>query len=181
MSKRLESYRIGRTLGVGSFSKVKFGVHEPTGKRVAVKVLNKLQLKKMEMEQKVYREIEILAQLNHPHVIRLYEMIETPSDIYVIMEYVSKGELFDYIVTNGRLNEVHARRFFQQMIAGIQYCHAKGVVHRDLKPENILLDEDLNLRIADFGLANTMKDGCFLKTSCGSSNYAAPEIISDVF
>ena len=89
----------------------------------------------MEMEHKVAREIEILAQQNHPHVIRLYEVLDTPSDIFVIMEYIARGELFDYIVTHGRLSEREARGFFQQIIAGVQYCHAKGIVYRDLKPE----------------------------------------------
>ncbi|ETO28453.1 snf1a Snf1-related kinase SNF1a [Reticulomyxa filosa] len=103
-AKQIGLYQLGRTLGVGSFSKVKLGVHGPTGKRVAIKILNKQQLKKLEMEAKINREIEILAQLNHPHVIRLYEMIETGSDICLVMEYVPKGELFDYIVANGRLN-----------------------------------------------------------------------------
>ncbi|KAG6522232.1 hypothetical protein ZIOFF_019370 [Zingiber officinale] len=114
----------------------------------------------------------------HPHIIRLYEVIETPSDIYVVMEYVKSGELFDYIVEKGRLLEDEARRFFQQIISGVEYCHRNMVVHRDLKPENLLLDSKCNVKIADFGLSNVMRDGHFLKTSCGSPNYAAPEVIS---
>ena len=133
----------------------------------------------MEMEAKTESEIAILASLNHPHIIRLYEVIRTQSDIFVVMEYVARGELFDYIVTNGRLTEADARKYFQQIICGLEYCHYKGIVHRDLKPENLLLDDDGNLRIADFGLSNKMKDGFFLKTSCGSPNYAAPEVICD--
>ncbi|KAJ8438927.1 hypothetical protein Cgig2_033814 [Carnegiea gigantea] len=114
----------------------------------------------------------------HPHIIRLYEVIETPSDIYVVMEYVKSGELFDYIVEKGRLQEDEARNFFQQIISGVEYCHRNMVVHRDLKPENLLLDSYHNVKIADFGLSNIMRDGHFLKTSCGSPNYAAPEVIS---
>jgi serine/threonine protein kinase len=95
-----------------------------------------------------------------------------------VMEYVSEGELFDFIVEKGRLSEGDARRFFQQFISGVEYCHRHMVVHRDLKPENLLLDQDFNLKIADFGLSNMMRDGYFLKTSCGSPNYAAPEVIS---
>lgn len=94
------------------------------------------------------------------------------------MEYVSGGELFDYIVKNGRLGQDEARRFFQQIVSGVDYCHRHMVVHRDLKPENLLLDDSLNVKIADFGLSNMMMDGEFLRTSCGSPNYASPEIIS---
>jgi len=179
MPNRIGSYRLGRTLGIGSFSKVKVGTHETTRKRVAIKILNKKKLRSMEMESKVESEIAILASLNHPHIIRLYEVIRTQSDIFMVMEYVARGELFDYIVTNGRLTESEALKFFQQIICGIEYIHYKGIVHRDLKPENLLLDDNGNLRIADFGLSNKMKDGFFLKTSCGSPNYAAPEVIND--
>ena len=129
------------------------------------------------MEQKVRREIKILRLFDHPHIIRLYEVIDTPTDIFVIMEYVSGGELFDYIVMKGRLAENEARRFFQQILTGIEYCHHHMVVHRDLKPENLLLSAENSVKIADFGLSNLMTDGCFLKTSCGSPNYAAPEVI----
>jgi len=114
----------------------------------------------------------------HPHIIRLYEVMETQADIYVVMEYVKAGELFDYIVEKGRLMEDEARHFFQQIISGVEYCHRHMVVHRDLKPENILLDSKMNVKTADFGLSNVMHDGHFLKTSCGSPNYAAPEVIS---
>lgn len=126
----------------------------------------------------VRREIKILRLFMHPHIIRLYEVIETPNDIYVVMEYVRSGELFDYIVEKGRLVEDEARYFFQQIISGVEYCHRHMVVHRDLKPENLLLDTRANVKIADFGLSNVMRDGHFLKTSCGSPNYAAPEVIS---
>ncbi|CAI5499650.1 unnamed protein product [Closterium sp. Naga37s-1] len=172
----------------------------------------------MDMDEKVKREIKILRLFMHPHIIRQYEVIETPTDIFVIMEYVKCGELFDYIVEKGRLAEDEARRFFQQrgalpsqhggartgtscplalhspplfltfpfplrtlllqIISGVEYCHRNMVVHRDLKPENLLLDGKGNIKIADFGLSNVMRDGHFLKTSCGSPNYAAPEVIS---
>eukprot|EP01103_Thecamoeba_quadrilineata_P013486 TRINITY_DN3766_c0_g1_i1.p1 TRINITY_DN3766_c0_g1~~TRINITY_DN3766_c0_g1_i1.p1 ORF type:complete len:513 (+),score=82.04 TRINITY_DN3766_c0_g1_i1:190-1539(+) len=133
------------------------------------------------MEEKIKREIKALSLFRHPHIIKLYEVIETPSNIYMIMEYVSGGELFDYIVQNGKLSEDEARRFFQQIISGVEYCHKHMVAHRDLKPENLILDSNANVKIADFGLSNSMRDGDFLKTSCGSPNYAAPEVISGNF
>lgn len=131
-----------------------------------------------QLEEKVKREIKILKMCDHPHIIHLYEVIETPTDVYVFIEYSSGGELFDYIVERGRLSESEARRFFQQLLSGVEYCHKNTIAHRDLKPENLLLDQDSNVKIADFGLSNCMRDGWFLKTSCGSPNYAAPEVIS---
>lgn len=104
-------------------------------------------------------------------------MIKTPVEIIMVLEYAG-GELFDYIVQNGKMREDAARRFFQQIICAVEYCHRHKIVHRDLKPENLLLDESLNVKIADFGLSNIMTDGNFLKTSCGSPNYAAPEVIN---
>lgn len=175
---RVGSYRLGKTLGVGSFSKVKLAEHEPTGKKVAVKILNRQKIRAQQMEEKLKREIKILKMCMHPHIIRLYEVIETSTDIYVVTEFSPGGELFDYIVERGRLSEGEARRFFQQIISGVEYCHKHMIAHRDLKPENLLLDEHSNVKIADFGLSNCMRDGCFLKTSCGSPNYAAPEVIS---
>lgn len=106
------------------------------------------------------------------------QVISTPTDIFMIMEYVSGGELFDYIVKRGKLQEHEARRFFQQIISGVDYCHRHMIVHRDLKPENLLLDQNMHVKIADFGLSNMMMDGEFLRTSCGSPNYAAPEVPS---
>ncbi|KAH0762758.1 hypothetical protein KY290_018831 [Solanum tuberosum] len=177
-SPYLRNYRVGKTLGHGSFGKVKIAEHLLTGHKVAIKILNRRKMKTPDMEEKLRREIKICRLFVHPHVIRLYEVIETPTDIYVVMEYVKCGELFDYIVEKGRLQEDEARKFFQQIIAGVEYCHRNMVVHRDLKPENLLLDARRNVKIADFGLGNIMRDGHFLKTSCGSPNYAAPEVVS---
>ncbi|XP_024543504.1 SNF1-related protein kinase catalytic subunit alpha KIN10 [Selaginella moellendorffii] len=171
-------YKLGKTLGIGSFGKVKIGEHVLTGHKVAIKILNRRKIRAMDMEEKVRREIKILRLFMHPHIIRLYEVVETSTDIFVVMEFVKSGELFDYIVENGRLQEDEARCFFQQIISGVEYCHRNMVVHRDLKPENLLLGSKCSVKIADFGLSNIMRDGHFLKTSCGSPNYAAPEVIS---
>ncbi|KAK6761511.1 hypothetical protein RB195_022542 [Necator americanus] len=175
---KIGHYILKDTLGVGTFGKVKVGIHEATGYKVAVKILNRQKIKSLDVVGKIRREIQNLSLFRHPHIIRLYQVISTPTDIFMIMEYVSGGELFDYIVKHGRLKTPEARRFFQQIISGVDYCHRHMVVHRDLKPENLLLDEHNNVKIADFGLSNIMTDGDFLRTSCGSPNYAAPEVIS---
>uniref|UniRef100_A0A915DVU3 non-specific serine/threonine protein kinase n=1 Tax=Ditylenchus dipsaci TaxID=166011 RepID=A0A915DVU3_9BILA len=175
---KIGHYVLRDTLGVGTFGKVKVGIHEATGYKVAVKILNRQKIKTLDVVGKIRREIQNLSLFRHPHIIKLYQVISTPTDIFMIMEYVSGGELFDYIVKHGRLKTGEARRFFQQIISGVDYCHRHMVVHRDLKPENLLLDDKHNVKIADFGLSNIMTDGDFLRTSCGSPNYAAPEVIS---
>jgi len=175
---KIGPYILGETLGIGTFGKVKIAFHQQTGHKVAVKILNRQKIKNLDVVGKIKREIQNLKLFRHPHIIKLYQVISTPTDIFMVMEYVSGGELFEYIVKHGKLKEDEARRFFQQIISGVDYCHRHNVVHRDLKPENLLLDQSLNVKIADFGLSNMMKDGEFLRTSCGSPNYAAPEVIS---
>ncbi|KDQ11188.1 hypothetical protein BOTBODRAFT_35489 [Botryobasidium botryosum FD-172 SS1] len=174
---KLGEYAIIRDIGEGTFGKVKLAVHTVTGVKVAMKFISKARIIAMKMKTRVTREIEYLKMLRHPHIIKLYEVISTPTDIIMVIEYAG-GELFNYIVEHGRMSENSARRFFQQMMYAMSYSHALKIVHRDLKPENVLLDDDLNVKIADFGLSNSMTDGDFLRTSCGSPNYAAPEVIS---
>ncbi|OMO58483.1 hypothetical protein COLO4_34599 [Corchorus olitorius] len=174
----LRNYKLEKTLGFGAFATVKIAQHAFTCHKVAVKILNRTKINDMNMEEKVRREIKIMRVLIHPHIIRLYEAIETESDIFVVMEYCSSGELFDYIAQKKRVHEIEARKFFQQIISGVEHCHRNMVVHRDLKPENLLLDSNYNIKIADFGLSNIMRDGRFLDESCGSPCYAAPEILS---
>ncbi|RKP36596.1 kinase-like domain-containing protein [Dimargaris cristalligena] len=181
MSKpRIGNYTIIKTLGTGSFGKVKLGVHSQTGHNVALKMISRSQIDKADMVGRVKREIQYLQLLRHPHIIKLYEVIMTPTDCIMVIEYAG-GELFNYIVERGRMSESEARRFFQQIISAVDYCHRHKIVHRDLKPENLLLDKYDNVKIADFGLSNFMSDGEFLKTSCGSPNYAAPEVINGHF
>lgn len=175
---KIGHYILGATLGTGTFGKVKIGEHQMTKHKVAVKILNRQKIKSLDVVGKIRREIQNLKLFRHPHIIKLYQVISTPTDIFMIMEFVSGGELFDYIVKHGKLHEHEARRFFQQIISGVDYCHRHMVVHRDLKPENLLLDHNMHVKIADFGLSNMMLDGEFLRTSCGSPNYAAPEVIS---
>uniref|UniRef100_A0A1I8GDE1 non-specific serine/threonine protein kinase n=1 Tax=Macrostomum lignano TaxID=282301 RepID=A0A1I8GDE1_9PLAT len=175
---KIGNYALCETLGSGTFGKVKLGVHTMTGHKVAVKIVNREKIKTLDVASKLRREIQNMQTFRHPHIIKLYQVISTPTDIFMIMEYVSGGELFDHIVKNHHLAEKDARRFFQQIISGVDYCHRHMIVHRDLKPENLLLDAHKNVKIADFGLSNIMADGELLRTSCGSPNYAAPEVIS---
>ncbi|KAI9735957.1 MAG: Protein kinase [Cirrosporium novae-zelandiae] len=176
-SKRLGQYKIIKTLGEGSFGKVKLAIHQISGQQVALKIISRRKLISRDMAGRIEREIQYLQLLRHPHIIKLYTVITTPAEIVMVLEYAG-GELFDYIVKHGKMNEDSGRRFFQQIICAVEYCHRHKIVHRDLKPENLLLDKYLNVKIADFGLSNIMTDGNFLKTSCGSPNYAAPEVIS---
>ncbi|KAL0207069.1 hypothetical protein P9112_012780 [Eukaryota sp. TZLM1-RC] len=171
-------YKLGPLLGEGTFGSVRLAEHALTGHKVAVKVLSKRKIRSLRMDEKVKREIRILKLFDHPHITKLYEVIDGWGEIYMILEYVPGGELFDLITTKGPFSEADVRGYFQQIISAVDYCHRNLIVHRDLKPENILLDANLNVKIADFGLSNLMSDGNFLLTSCGSPNYAAPEVIS---
>ncbi|ETE70007.1 5'-AMP-activated protein kinase catalytic subunit alpha-2, partial [Ophiophagus hannah] len=157
---------------------IAIGEHQLTGHKVAVKILNRQKIRSLDVVGKIKREIQNLKLFRHPHIIKLYQVISTPTDFFMVMEYVSGGELFDYICKHGHVEETEARRLFQQILSAVDYCHRHMVVHRDLKPENVLLDAHMNAKIADFGLSNMMSDGEFLRTSCGSPNYAAPEVIS---
>lgn len=174
----IRNYKLFKTLGLGAFGKVKMGEHRITGVKVAIKILSRRKIKASHMEEKVVREINILKMARHPHVIRLFEVIDTPTDVFMCMEIAPNGELFDYIVQTCPPDPEAAQRIFQQILSAVEYCHFHRVVHRDLKPENILLDENMNVKLVDFGLSNIMRDGEFLRTSCGSPNYAAPEVIT---
>ncbi|KAL3476839.1 kinase-like domain-containing protein [Aspergillus californicus] len=175
--QRLDQYHTVKVLGEGSFGKVKLAIHQPSGRQVALKIISRRKLLSRDMIGRVEREIQYLQLLRHPHIIKLYTVISTKTDIIMVLEYAER-ELFDYLVKRGRCNDAEARKFFQQIICAVEYCHRHKIVHRDLKPENLLIDRDKNVKIADFGLSNIMTDGNFLKTSCGSPNYAAPEVIS---
>ncbi|PIC13943.1 hypothetical protein B9Z55_027514 [Caenorhabditis nigoni] len=176
---KIGNFIIKETIGKGAFGAVKKGTHIETGYNVAIKILNRGKMKGLGTVNKTRNEIENLQQLSHPHITRLFRVISTPSDIFLIMELVSGGELFSYITKKGTLSIKESRRYFQQIISGVSYCHKHMIVHRDLKPENLLLDSNKNIKIADFGLSNYMTDGDLLSTSCGSPNYAAPELISN--
>uniref|UniRef100_A0A3B5LZK9 non-specific serine/threonine protein kinase n=1 Tax=Xiphophorus couchianus TaxID=32473 RepID=A0A3B5LZK9_9TELE len=156
------NYRLLKTIGKGNFAKVKLARHILTGREVSHGAL--------------FREVRIMKGLNHPNIVKLFEVIETEKTLYLVMEYASGGEVFDYLVSHGRMKEVEARAKFRQIVSAVHYCHTKNIVHRDLKAENLLLDADANIKIADFGFSNEFTLGNKLDTFCGSPPYAAPEL-----
>ncbi|KFO18986.1 MAP/microtubule affinity-regulating kinase 4 [Fukomys damarensis] len=147
------NYRLLRTIGKGNFAKVKLARHILTGREVAIKIIDKTQLNPSSL-QKLFREVRIMKGLNHPNI----------------------GEVFDYLVSHGRMKEKEARAKFRQIVSAVHYCHQKNIVHRDLKAENLLLDSEANIKIADFGFSNEFTLGSKLDTFCGSPPYAAPEL-----
>ncbi|XP_053908918.1 MAP/microtubule affinity-regulating kinase 4 [Cuculus canorus] len=169
------NYRLLRTIGKGNFAKVKLARHILTGREVAIKIIDKTQLNPTSL-QKLFREVRIMKGLNHPNIVKLFEVIETEKTLYLVMEYASAGEVFDYLVSHGRMKEKEARAKFRQIVSAVHYCHQKNIVHRDLKAENLLLDADANIKIADFGFSNEFTLGSKLDTFCGSPPYAAPEL-----
>ncbi|TYJ35349.1 hypothetical protein E1A91_A05G231300v1 [Gossypium mustelinum] len=177
--RKVGKYEIGRTIGEGTFAKVKFAQNTETGESVAMKVLDRSTIIKHKMVDQIKREISIMKLVRHPYVVRLHEVIASRTRIYIILEFITGGELFDKLVHNGRFSEAEARRYFQQLIDGVEFCHSKGVYHRDLKPENLLLDSQGNLKISDFGLSALPEQGVsLLRTTCGTPNYVAPEVLS---
>ncbi|XP_066480599.1 NUAK family SNF1-like kinase 2 [Tiliqua scincoides] len=170
-------YEFLETLGKGTYGKVK-KARERSGKLVAIKSIRKDKIKDEQDLVHIRREIEIMSSLNHPHIISVHEVFENSSKIVIVMEYASKGDLYDYISERQRLTEQEARHFFRQVVSAVYYCHKNGIVHRDLKLENILLDANGNIKIADFGLSNVFQQDRFLQTFCGSPLYASPEIVN---
>jgi serine/threonine protein kinase len=168
-------YKLLKTIGKGNFAKVKLAKHVPTGKEVAIKIIDKTQLNPSSL-QKLFREVRIMKMLDHPNIVKLFQVIETEKTLYLVMEYASGGEVFDYLVLHGRMKEKEARSKFRQIVSAVQYCHQKRIIHRDLKAENLLLDSEMNIKIADFGFSNEFTPGNKLDTFCGSPPYAAPEL-----
>ncbi|KAG4141071.1 hypothetical protein ERO13_D06G054200v2 [Gossypium hirsutum] len=179
-TRTVGKYEVGRTIGQGTFAKVKFARNSVTGESVALKVLPKATILKHRMVDQIKREISIMKIVRHPNIVRLHEVLAGRTKIYIILEFISGGELFDKIVHCGRLPENECRRYFQQLIDAVAHCHSKGVYHRDLKPENLLLDSYGDLKVSDFGLSALLQQQGvgLLHTTCGTPNYVAPEVLS---
>ncbi|KAJ1289692.1 hypothetical protein BS78_02G184000 [Paspalum vaginatum] len=177
----LGKYELGRVLGQGTFAKVYYARDlSAAGASVAIKVIDKARLRRTEgMVEQLRREISIMRMVRHPNVVGIREVLASRSRVFVVMEYARGGELFAR-VARGRLAEDHARRYFQQLVAAVGFCHRRGVAHRDLKPENLLLDEDGRLKVTDFGLAalpEQLRHDGLLHTQCGTPAYVAPEVL----
>ncbi|KAK7821495.1 cbl-interacting serine/threonine-protein kinase 24, partial [Quercus suber] len=178
--EKVGKYEVGRTIGEGTFAKVKFARNTETGESVAVKVLAKSTILEHKMVDQIKREISIMKIVRHPNIVRLHEVLASQTKIYIVLEFVTGGELFDKIVHQPKLPENECRRYFQQLIDAVAHCHSKGVYHRDLKPENLLLDASCNLKVSDFGLSALPQQGVgLLYTTCGTPNYVAPEVLSN--
>ncbi|KAF5944052.1 hypothetical protein HYC85_018129 [Camellia sinensis] len=172
---RVGRYELGRTLGEGTFAKVKFARNIETGENVAIKILDKEKILKHKMIAQIKREISTMKLIRHPNVIRMYEVMASKTKIYIVLELVTGGELFDKIASKGRLKEDEARKYFQQLINAVDYCHSRG-------PENLLLDANEVLKVSDFGLSalpQQVREDGLLHTTCGTPNYVAPEVINN--
>lgn len=179
---RVGKYEFGRVLGEGKFSKVKFARNVENGESVAIKIMDKDTLLEQNMVQQIKREISVMNLIKHPNVVQLHEVMASKKRIYIVLEFVMGGDLYNKIAQDGRLRENEARKYFQQLITAVDYCHSRGVAHRDLKPDNLLLDSYGNIKVSDFGLSalpQQVREDGLLHTACGTPNYVAPEVIND--
>eukprot|EP00124_Ichthyophonus_hoferi_P003337 Ihof_evm3s284 gene=Ihof_evmTU3s284 len=171
-------YILSRVLGQGTTGLVRLGTHQLTNEQVAIKIISKAVLSRdRNVKERVEREIEMLKLLSHPNILKLYDVCESDTALYIVLEYAENGDLYDYILQYNRLSTNQVHRLFQQIIDAVDYFHQCFVCHHDLKPENILLDSHGEIKIADFGLAALQYKGMLLDQSCGSPHYASPEII----
>ncbi|CAN8310928.1 unnamed protein product [Cochlearia groenlandica] len=179
---RVGNYEMGRTLGEGSFAKVKYARNTVSGDLAAIKILDRDKVLRHKMVEQLKREISTMKLIKHPNVVEIIEVMASKTKIYIVLELVIGGELFDKIAQQGRLKEDEARSYFHQLINAVDYCHSRGVYHRDLKPENLILDANGVLKVSDFGLSafsRQVREDGLLHTACGTPNYVAPEVLSD--
>ena len=171
------NYILLETIGSGSYGKVKIGEDKIMGTKVAIKIIKKSLIEaKKDVSIKIKREIGLMRLFNHPHLLKLIDVLESSRHLYIILEYAAHGELFDFLQDQTSLSVESAIRLFRQIIYGLEFLHSHSICHRDIKPENILLDSHDNIKIADFGFSRWMKDN-IAATACGSPHYTAPEII----
>lgn len=191
--RKIGHFVLTKTLGAGSMGKVKLGIHDTTGHKVAVKIIPR-KLKHLENQarsqdedaaltdvaledKRVMREVSILSLLHHPYIVQMEDFLVTPNHYYLMFENVEGGQLLDYIISHGKLNERTARKFSRQILSALDYCHRNSIVHRDLKIENILITNSGSIKIIDFGLSNLYSSKSHLSTFCGSLYFAAPELL----
>jgi len=175
----LAKYDIANELGRGAFSVVKLGTSKKTKEKVAIKIIDKKNVGP-EYEKNLRMETEILQKVHHPNIIQLKEMVDTKDKIYFVMELVTGGELFDRIVEKGSYSEDDAKELVRKIVSAVEYLHSKGIAHRDLKPENLLvksLENDTEVKIADFGLSKIIDQEKMMQTACGTPGYVAPEVL----
>lgn len=163
--QQIKQYKLLKTIGKGNFARVMLARHLPTNSEVAIKIIDKTQLNTNSLE-KLFREVSIMKLLNHPNIVKLFEVIETEKTLYLVMEYINNGEVFEYLVKNGRMKENVARQKFRQIVSAVQYLHSKNIIHRDLKAENLLLDSNLDVKIVDFGFSNMFVEGELSDLTC---------------
>ncbi|OIS96794.1 PREDICTED: CBL-interacting serine/threonine-protein kinase 21 [Nicotiana attenuata] len=177
-SNMIGKYQLVRTIGEGTFAKVKLAINTINGEKVAIKIIDKHMIKQNNLICQVKREIRTMKLLSHPNIVQIHEVIGTKTKIYIVMEYVPGGPLSDKMSYIKRLEEKEARKYFQQLIDAVGHCHRKGVYHRDIKPQNLLLDGKGNIKVSDFGLSTLAKASSLLSTTCGSPSYVSPELLS---
>mmetsp|Transcript_8066 Transcript_8066/g.20760 ORF Transcript_8066/g.20760 Transcript_8066/m.20760 type:complete len:577 (+) Transcript_8066:94-1824(+) len=178
LSALTEDYEMLEVIGTGHFAKVRKGRDKRTGEFVAVKIITKPAPHKMKM---LKAEVDIMTKLDHPHVVRLHKVVDTDTKLYLVMELLTGGELFDRIVAKGHYSEADARTLTRTIVSTMGYLHSQGVAHRDLKPENILLAtpaEDAPIKVTDFGLSRLIEETTLMTTACGTPGYVAPEVIT---
>ena len=176
--KQIGNYKLGEEIGSGAFGKVILGIHITTGEKVAIKILDKIILSQTPEDYELVRqELNILKIVKHKYIVQLYEILETPQHIFIIMEYCEGQDIMDYILTRSRLSEDESLKYFQQLINALYYLHSQNITHRDIKIDNLLLDKNLDLKLIDFGLSTKYRDDRLLNQPCGTVVYAAPEVL----
>jgi serine/threonine protein kinase len=176
----LNRFKILKELGQGGYGLAVLAQDEQTNTQVALKIIHKHSIKKISHINRLRREINILRLLDHPHIVKLYEVIESDSMMVLVMEYIDGGDLFEHVVQQERLSDEDGRKLFRQLLSAITYCHQNNIVHRDLKPENIMITSEGNIKVIDFGFTTSYDPENLLKTYCGSLNYCAPEMLEGV-
>ena len=183
MIKRVGNYELKNVLGEGSYGKVRLAENMYTGEKVAIKILDKGKIKQDNLIENLRQEIQIMKHIEHPNVVKLYEVLSSHSKIYLVIELVHGEELFHRISREGPLEEKEARFYFQQIISAVHFCQTQHVAHRDLKLENVLVDQNGKIKISDFGLSCLFKIDSetlsMMHTTCGTINYLAPEVFSN--